>query len=96
MHGSFGSSFSRSDISSDYFGSSYNGVVDTVNVNAGVNPKPRLNLSASMGYTDSLTGSLFQNLLAGGPAGPVGGIYQSRLVVEFALHEGTASYGVDR
>ncbi len=94
MHGSFASSFSRSDISADYFGSSYSGVVDTVNASAGVNPKPRLNLSASMGYTDSLTGSLFQNLLAGGQQGTVGGIYQSSLSSNSLFMMGIASYGV--
>ena len=79
MHGSFSSSFTRSDINADYFGSSYHGIVDTVNASAGVNPKPRWNASLSMGYTDSLTGSLFQNLLPGGGQTGAGGcIFQSQ------------------
>lgn len=95
MHGSFASSFTRSDISSDYFGSSYHGVVDTVNASAGVNPKPRLNLSASMGYTNSLTGSLFQNLLAGGgQTGTAGGIYQSQQSSSSLFMTGIASYAL--
>ena len=53
MHGTFGSSFTRSNINADYLGSSYNGTVDTLNANAGVNPTQKLNLSVGMNYTDS-------------------------------------------
>jgi hypothetical protein len=95
MHGSFGSSFSRSDINSDYMGSSYHGVVDTLNASAGVSPKPRLNFSVGMGYTDSLTGSLFQNLLpGGGQSGSGGGIYQSQQSSNSLFLTGIASYGL--
>jgi hypothetical protein len=95
MHGSFGSSFSRSDINSDYIGSSYHGVVDTINASAGVNPKPRLNLSMGMGYTDSLTGSLFQSLLTGsGQSGTGGGIFQSQMSSNSLFLTGTANYGL--
>ncbi len=95
MHGSFGSSFSRSDINSDYLGSSYQGIVDSVNASAGVNPKPRLNVALSMGYTDSLTGSLFQNLLpGGGQSGAGGGIYQSQQSSNALFLTGTTSYGI--
>jgi hypothetical protein len=82
MHGSFGSSFSRSYINSNYLGSGYHGTVDTLNANAGVNPNQKLNFSVGMSYTDSLTGALYQSLLPGanGSAGStVNGIYQSNL-----------------
>jgi len=92
MHGSFSSSFSRADINANYFGSSYNGVVDTFNASVGVNPKPRWNASFSTGYTDSLTGSLFQNLLPGGQTG-VGGIFQSQQSSNSLYLQGTTSYG---
>jgi hypothetical protein len=94
MHGSFGASYTRSDISSDYFGSSYHGVTSTVNADAGINPKPRLNLSASMGYTDNLAGALFQSLLPGGQQATVGGFYRSQLSSNSLYMTGTATYGV--
>lgn len=78
MHGSFGSSFSRSNINADYLGSGYHGTVDTLNANAGMNPTQKLSFSVGMGYTDSLTGSLFQSLLPGSGGGQpaAGGLYQ--------------------
>lgn len=95
MHGSFSSSFTRSDINADYFGSSYHGIVDTVNASAGVNPKPRWNASLSMGYTDSLTGSLFQNLLpGGGQTGAGGGIFQSQQSSNSLYLTGVTSYAL--
>ncbi len=98
MHGSFGASFSRSDLNSDFFGSSYKGTVDTVNASAGVNPKPRLNFSVGMGYTDSLTGSLFQNLLTSGSSqsGTGGGIFQSQQSSNSLYMNGIASYGLTK
>jgi hypothetical protein len=95
MQGSFGASFTRSDINTDYFGSSYNGIVDTVNANVGITPKPRLNLSANMGYTDSLTGSLFQSLLPGATQTATGpGIYQSSMSSNSLYMMGLATYGI--
>ena len=94
MHGSFASSFTRSDINANYFGSSYNGTVDTLNASVGVNPKPRWNASFSTGYTDSLTGSLFQNLLPGGQTGVGGGIYQSQMSSNSLYMMATTSYGL--
>jgi len=95
MEGSFGASFTRSDINTDYFGSSYNGIVDTVNANVGITPKPMLNLSANMGYTDSLTGSLFQSLLPGATQTATGpGIYQSSMSSNSLYMMGLATYGI--
>jgi len=98
MHGSFGSSFSRSYISSNYLGSGYHGTVDTVNANAGVNPTQKLNFSVGMSYTDSLTGALYQSLLPGaGTSGTpaVGGVYQQSNLSSNAFSiNGIANYVV--
>jgi hypothetical protein len=97
MHGSFGSSFSRSNINADYLGSQYNGTVDTVNANAGVSPTPKLNFSVGMGYTDSLTGSLFQNLVSGsGQAATGASIFQSQMSSNALYLTGVANYVVGR
>ena len=97
MQGSFGTSFSRSNINADYLGSSYNGTVDTLNANAGMNPTQKLNVSVGMGYTDSLTGSLFQSLLPGtGGSQPLtGGLFQQSQLSSSAFYvSGVASYAL--
>jgi hypothetical protein len=99
MHGTFGSSYSRSNINADYFGSSYNGTVDVLNANAGVNPTQKLNLSVGMGYTDSLTGSLFQSVLPGNGAGttaPGGGVFQSQMTSNALFLSGDVNYVLAR
>jgi hypothetical protein len=97
MHGSFGSSFSRSNINADYLGSGYHGTVDVLNANAGLNPTQKLSFSVGMGYTDSLTGSLFQSLLPGNgggqPATGSGGLFQQSHMSSNALSlTGVANY----
>jgi len=96
MHGSFGTSFSRSYINTDYLGSGYHGTVDTLNANAGVNPTQKLNFSVGMSYSDSLTGSLFQALLpvnGSGPAPVATGLYQQSQLSSNAFSvNGIANY----
>jgi len=97
MHGSFGSSFSRSYIDSNYLGSGYHGTVNTLNANAGVNPTQKLNFSAGMSYTDSLTGSLYQSLLpgaSGSAVSPVNGVYQSNMSSNALSISGITNYVV--
>jgi len=97
MHGSFGSSFSRSSINADYLGSSYNGTVDVWNTNVGMNPTDKLNFSVGTGYTDSLTGSLFQSLLpateGGASSSTTGGLFQQSQMSSSAFYlNGVVSY----
>ncbi len=66
MHGSFGTSASRSDFSSGFEGSSYQGTVDTVSANAGVQPTYKLGLSLNTNYSDNLSGQLSQSVIAAG------------------------------
>ncbi|PYX36796.1 MAG: hypothetical protein DMG81_15385, partial [Acidobacteria bacterium] len=103
MHGSFGSSFSRSYINSNYLGSGYHGTVDTLNANAGINPTQKLSLSVGTSYTDSLTGALYQSVLPGGTGAAtgsvgatstVGGVYQSSMSSNAFSLNGIANYVV--
>jgi hypothetical protein len=66
MQGSFSTSFNRSSMNTDYLGSHYNGTVDTLNANAGFHPTEKFGFSVSSGYSDNLTGSLFQTIVPGG------------------------------
>jgi len=59
-HGSFSTSFNRTDLNSDYLGYSFNGSIDRVSASAGVHPTQKLSFSLSADYTDNLSGSLYQ------------------------------------
>lgn len=64
-HGSFSSSFNRSDLNSDYLGYKFNGTIDRFSTSAGISPTDKLHFSTSADYTDNLSGSLYQNLIPG-------------------------------
>ncbi len=83
-HGSFSSSFNRTDLNSDYLGYSFNGLIDRVAASAGINPTQKLSFSLNADYTDNLSGSLYQAIfptaagqastsLASGTSAPSGG-----------------------
>lgn len=63
--GTFTSNFNRTNLNSDYLGYAFNGNIDLVNMNASVNPTPKLNFSLGMNYTDNLSGTLYQALIPG-------------------------------
>ncbi len=95
MHGSFGSSYSRSNINTDYLGSAYHGTINNLNANAGFNPTQQLNFSAGMSYYDNLTGSLFQALVPGNGGSPtpiVNGLYQTQLSSNALSMNGVVNY----
>lgn len=70
MKGGFSAGFSRSDLSSDYNGGSYNGTIDTINSGVGFNPRHNLNLGVNAQYTDNLAGTIYQPITSAGGALP--------------------------
>ena len=67
LKGSFSAGVNRSDWDSSYLGSSSTGSIDTVNAVAAIHPLKKFSLSASMDYSDNLSGQLIQSIvLAGG------------------------------
>ncbi len=64
-NGTFTSDFNRTDLNSDYLGYAFNGNIDLVNMNASVNPTPKLNFSMGADYTNNLSGTLYQALIPG-------------------------------
>ncbi len=75
MHGSASANYSHSYVDSNYLGYSFNGTIDQVNAAAGINPTQKLSFSASMGYTNNLTGSLYQSIIPGsGVSGQATGV----------------------
>lgn len=66
FNGGFSASANRSDISEESTAGPYNGTLDTVSGGIGFNPVPRLNVGANAEYTDNLTGTIYQSILAAG------------------------------
>jgi len=66
FNGGFAASANRSDISEDSTAGPYSATLDTVSAGAGFNPIPRLNIGANAEYTDNLTGTIYQSILAAG------------------------------
>jgi hypothetical protein len=100
LQGSFSAAFNRSHLNSDYLGNRYNGTVDTLNASAGFNPTQKLNVSASTGYNDNLTGTLFQTITSGQLAqagAQSGGLFQNSEQSSHAFYmAGYVSYRVTR
>ena len=67
LHGTFSSNFTRSDLNSDYLGYRFNGTIDSVNTSAAIAPTAKLHVSVSAGYTDNLSGSIYQATIPGSP-----------------------------
>jgi len=70
--GSLSSSFSRSDLNSDYLGYKFDGTIDRWAANAGVRPTQKLSFSLGTDYIDNLSGSLFQTIVPGAQGGGAG------------------------
>ena len=60
MHGGFSANFTRSSFSTDDQGFSFNGTVDSITTNAGIQPTNKLHLSIGLNYSDNLGGTLFE------------------------------------
>jgi hypothetical protein len=65
MHGSASASYSHSYVDSDYLGYKFNGDIDYFNGFAGINPTQKLSFSLATGYTNNLTGALYQTIVPG-------------------------------
>ena len=53
MRGGFSTNFSRSEFDTGLLGSSYNGAIDTITSNAGIQPTDKLHLAVGANYSDS-------------------------------------------
>jgi hypothetical protein len=70
LHGAFSSSVNRSEFSSDFVNSNYDGTIDTISTSAGFQPTNKLHISAGANYSDSLSGQLFETIISQGGAVP--------------------------
>jgi hypothetical protein len=66
MQGSFSTGFNRSHWQSDYLGYSSTGTIDTVNSVATVRPRESVSVTATLNYSDNLSGQLVQSIIAAG------------------------------
>jgi hypothetical protein len=79
MHGQFSSSFSRVDYQYDYMSGQAGGTSDSVSGNFTIQPTRKLSLGVSSNYSDSLSGSLVQEIIAtGGAAQPLNNLLSTR------------------
>ena len=68
-NGNFNTSFNRTDLNSDYLGYTFNGDIDVVTTNFSFHPTPKLSFTLGGGYTDNLSGSLYEAIVPGAGGG---------------------------
>ncbi|MGA8869381.1 MAG: hypothetical protein WB510_20565 [Candidatus Sulfotelmatobacter sp.] len=93
MRGGFSTNFSRSEFDTGLLGSSYNGAIDTITSNAGIQPTDKLHLAVGANYSDSLTGQLYQSIVSAGGAVPVQNLNESSHGLDLI---GTVGYALGR
>jgi hypothetical protein len=89
FRGSFSVGVNRSSWNSDYLGYSTSGSIDTFNGLAAVHPLNRLSFSATVNYSDNLSGQLIQSVVSAG--GLISGLNSNQSSNSLDLM-GTASY----
>jgi len=68
MQGSVSAGFNRSNWNSDYLGYSSKGTVDLVNSLAAMRPTNKLSVTATINYSDNLSGQIYQSIISAGGA----------------------------
>jgi hypothetical protein len=91
LRGSFSAGINRADISSNYLGFNDNAAIDTINTSANIQPTNKLHFSFSAGYSDNLSGQLFQSVIAQGGVVPGLNTNQESHSMDF---QGTAGYAL--
>lgn len=66
LHGGFSATANRSDVDSNFLGYSYNGTIDTYSGTASFQPTQKFHFSLSTGYSDNLSGTLYQAITGAG------------------------------
>lgn len=91
MRGGFSSSFTHSSFDTGVPGANINGSVDLVTANAGIQPTDKLHFSVGANYSDSLSGQLYQQIVAAGGVAPAQNLNQSSNGMDVT---GTGSYAI--
>lgn len=66
LHGGFSATANRSDVDSNYLGYGYDGSIDTYSGTAAFQPTQKFHFSVSTGYSDNLSGTLYQAVTGAG------------------------------
>ena len=93
MRGGFSSGFTHSSFDTGVEGQSYSGNVDLVTANAGIQPTDKLHFSMGANYSDSLTGQLYQQIVAAGGIVPTTSPNESSHGLDLIA---TGSYAITR
>jgi hypothetical protein len=93
LRGGFSSSVTRSVFDTGLAGENFNGSVDLITANAGIQPTDKLHLSVGANYSDSLTGQLFEQIVAAGGVAPLQNPNQSSHGMDVI---GSGSYAITK
>jgi hypothetical protein len=90
-------SATRSYLDNDYLGYKFNGTIDNVNFNAGLNPVKKWNISFSGSYSDNLSGQLYEAIVpgAGADTGSTGSTTPPVTTIAPGLLNGESSHAWD-
>ncbi len=66
MQGGFSANFTRSSFDEEDQGYQFNGTLDSITANAGVQPTNKLHLSLGVSYSDNLSGTLYEEAASAG------------------------------
>jgi hypothetical protein len=91
MRGGFSAGFTHSAFDTDVAGTSIKGSVDLVTANAGIQPTSKLHFGVGANYSDSLSGQLFEQIVAAGGIVPAQNINESSHGMDVT---GTVSYAI--
>lgn len=93
MRGGFSSSFTHSSFDTTVAGENINGSVDLVTANAGIQPTDKLHFGVGANYSDSLSGQLYEQVVAAGGVVPAQNLNESSSGMDVT---GTASYAITK
>ncbi len=93
FRGGFSTTFTHSGFSTGLVNNRYNGSIDSISSNAGIQPTDKLHLAAGASYSDSLTGQLYEQVLTTGGVAPTVGLNQGSHGLDLI---GTVGYAVSK
>ncbi len=91
LRGAFSTSFTHSAFDTGVAGENINGNVDLVTANAAIQPTNKLHLGVGADYSDSLSGQLYEQIVAAGGVAPAQNLNQSSHGMDVI---GTAGYAI--
>ncbi len=93
LRGGASAAFTHSEFDTNLEGSSVNGDVDLIMLNAGIQPTNKLHLTVGANYSDSLSGQLYESIVQAGGIAPAQDLNQGSHSLDMI---GTAGYAITK